>query len=227
MPQVGGIDRDARSIELAHAHPGAGDIGYLLGDFRAAPLQSGSFDLVTSVAAVHHMDAAAALRPGAACCARVGSWPWSGWPGTPGPPPSSPWRWWLPGDKLHRALSGWQLRGRRGPGYTSPIVWPPPLTYPQMRRLARQVLPGVRYRQHLYWRYSPGLGQVGGLTDGLPLAELCAMVRPGDAAQPRISMIVASSGGVSRSRTRVPPPGWPGPPGPPSSRMVRIPARSQ
>ena len=155
VPQVSGIDRDARSIELARGHPGAGDIGYLLGDFRAAPLQPGSFDLVTSVAAVHHMDAAAALRrmagllrPGGVL-AVVGlardTWPAALLPLAPA----------FAGAQLHRALSGWQLRGAGSrPGYTSPIVWPPPLTYPQLRRLARQVLPGVRYRHHLYWRYS-------------------------------------------------------------------------
>jgi SAM-dependent methyltransferase len=157
VPQVSGIDRDARSIELARGHPGAGDIGYLLGDFRAAPLQPGSFDLVTSVAVVHHMDAAAALRQMAALLRPDGVLAVVGlardaWPGALGPLVAA-----VPGSQLHRAVSAWQLRGtggRPGPGYTSPIVWPPPLTYPQMRRLAHDVLPGVRYRHHLYWRYS-------------------------------------------------------------------------
>ena len=34
------------------------------------------------------------------------------------------------------------------------VVWPPPLTYRDMRQLADRVLPGARYRRHLYWRYS-------------------------------------------------------------------------
>src|SRR5436305_5225031 len=35
----------------------------------------------------------------------------------------------------------------------SPTVWPPPLSRAGMRALARQELPGVRYRRHLLWRY--------------------------------------------------------------------------
>lgn len=50
----------------ARAHPGAGDIAYLLGDFGAAPFRPSSVDLVTSVAALHHTDAEAALREMAA-----------------------------------------------------------------------------------------------------------------------------------------------------------------
>ena len=37
---------------------------------------------------------------------------------------------------------------------TAPIVWPPPHTYPQLQRLARDVLPGARFRRRLLWRYS-------------------------------------------------------------------------
>ena len=44
--------------------------------------------------------------------------------------------------------------GAPATAYQSPIVWPPLLTYRDMRRLAARVLPGVRFRRHLYWRYS-------------------------------------------------------------------------
>jgi SAM-dependent methyltransferase len=36
----------------------------------------------------------------------------------------------------------------------APIVWPPPERYSTMRRLAVELLPGVRWRRHLMWRYS-------------------------------------------------------------------------
>ena len=36
----------------------------------------------------------------------------------------------------------------------SPTVWPPPHSYREIRVLARQTLPGVRYRRHLLWRFS-------------------------------------------------------------------------
>ncbi len=157
VPQVTGIDRDERSIELARAHPGAAGIGYVRGDFLTAPFEPGSFDLVTSVAAAHHMDLAAALgrmagllRPGGVL-AVVGL----ARDGTPGDlarlAPA------VAGSQLHRARSAWARRDlpRRPPGaYQSPVVWPPPLTYRATRQLAAAVLPGVRYRRHLYWRYS-------------------------------------------------------------------------
>ena len=60
----------------------------------------------------------------------------------------------MPGTRWHLATGAWQRRGDPGHPYQPPIVWPPPLTYLAMRRLAEQLLPGVRYRRHLYWRYS-------------------------------------------------------------------------
>jgi 2-polyprenyl-3-methyl-5-hydroxy-6-metoxy-1,4-benzoquinol methylase len=61
VPHVSGIDRDGRSVELARAHPGAAGIDYLLGDFLTASYEPESLDLVTSIAALHHMDAEAVL----------------------------------------------------------------------------------------------------------------------------------------------------------------------
>ena len=47
----------------------------------------------------------------------------------------------------YRAVRGyWQ--------HPSPIVWPPAHTYREIRALAEDLLPGVRYRRHLLWRYS-------------------------------------------------------------------------
>lgn len=37
---------------------------------------------------------------------------------------------------------------------SAPRRWPPPDTFAETRRLARRVLPGVRYRRLLLWRYS-------------------------------------------------------------------------
>jgi hypothetical protein len=38
--------------------------------------------------------------------------------------------------------------------HPSPIVWPPPLSYRQMRHIAAERLPGVQYRRHVLGRYS-------------------------------------------------------------------------
>jgi SAM-dependent methyltransferase len=157
VPQVTGIDRDLHSIEIAQAHPAAAGVGYVLGNFLEAPIRPGSFDLVTAVASLHHMDTRAAfgkmaelLRPGGVL-AVIGL--------ARGLTPADLYLQ-PPAFVCHRAHLAFSAAGRRGSrgqaadDYTSPIVWPPPLTYPATRRLAMQVLPGARYRRRLYWRYS-------------------------------------------------------------------------
>jgi SAM-dependent methyltransferase len=152
VPRVTGLDRDEPCIRVARAHPGAAGVGYLVGDIGRTPLQPGSFDLVTSVAMLHHMDAALALtrmsgllRPGGVLAivglARDSTPADFGWAG-----PASA------GTLLHRLADA--SRHRLPPPHQPPLVWPPPLSFGQMRRLAERLLPGVRYRRHLYWRYS-------------------------------------------------------------------------
>jgi SAM-dependent methyltransferase len=157
VPHVTGVDRDQRSIELARAHPGAGDIGYLLTDFLASPFEPESLGLITSIAALHHMDAEAALvrmrdllRPGGVL-AVIGLARGVSPAGIGLVVPATV------GSQLHRAASARQRRGdtgRAGAAYQAPVIWPPPLTYRQTRRLAARVLPGARLRRRLYWRYS-------------------------------------------------------------------------
>jgi SAM-dependent methyltransferase len=155
VPRVTGIDRDRRSIEIARAHPGGAGVGYVLGDFLAAPLRPGSFDLVTAIASLHHMDNALALRrmsdllrPGGVL-AVIGLARGLTLADLYLQVPA------IIGHRIRQAASD----RRRGPGqpdsdYTSPIVWPPALTYASTRRVAARVLPGVRYRRRIYWRYS-------------------------------------------------------------------------
>jgi SAM-dependent methyltransferase len=156
VPCVTGIDRDDQSIAVARARDAAGDIEYRCGDFLDLPLRPGGFGLITAVASLHHMDAAAALnrmreqlRPGGTLViiglARNG---------------------WSPVDLAFEVPAAVNLRIQRvrhrprprpdgGPaGYQPPIVWPPAGTYRQIRRLAGALLPGMRYRRHLLWRYS-------------------------------------------------------------------------
>ncbi|MEU8245887.1 class I SAM-dependent methyltransferase [Nonomuraea sp. NPDC048916] len=145
VPRVTGIDLDAPSIDQAREHPD--DVDYILGDFLTHPFEPASFDVIASVATLHHMDAAAGLarmrdllRPGG-ILAIVGL--------ARSTMPND-----LPRDLagvaagiFHRATKGhWE--------HPSPTVWPPPVTYPQMRTLASDILPGSHYRRHLLWRYS-------------------------------------------------------------------------
>ncbi|MGW7682441.1 class I SAM-dependent methyltransferase [Kribbella sp. NPDC054772] len=145
VPEVTGIDLDTPSLELARGF--GDDIQYVEGDFLQYPLEPASYDVVASVATLHHVDAregllrmAELLRPGGVL-AVVGLA-----------------RETLPKDlpyaiagvavsQAHRAVKGnWQ--------HPSPMVWPPPVTYPEMRSLASDVLPGSTYRRHLMFRYS-------------------------------------------------------------------------
>jgi SAM-dependent methyltransferase len=145
VPHVTAIDLDAPSIEQARGYPD--DIDYILGDVLTQPFPAASFDVVTSVATLHHMDATTGLarmrdllRPGGVL-ALVGL-------------ARSTMPHDLPRDlagvtagAFHRARKGhWQ--------HPSPLVWPPPVTYPQMRALAAEILPGAQYRRHLLFRYS-------------------------------------------------------------------------
>jgi 2-polyprenyl-3-methyl-5-hydroxy-6-metoxy-1,4-benzoquinol methylase len=147
IPHVSAIDRHRPSIDLARQHHVAAGIDYLHGDFLTHPFKPASFDLVVSVASLHHMDAAAALdrmrrllRPGGTLV--VVGLARSRYPAE------------LPRDAaavlvnlLHKATKGyWES--------SAPTVWPPPESYAGMRRLAEALLPGVRYRRHLLWRYS-------------------------------------------------------------------------
>jgi SAM-dependent methyltransferase len=143
VPDVTGIDLDPDSLDLARAHDD--DITYVLGDALTHPLPS--FDFIATVATLHHMDASTALtrlssllRPGGTLvvvgCARVSSiadvpFELAG----------------IVSHRVHKRTKGWWE-------HPSPILWPPPETYSGMRRLARSLLPGVRYRRRALWRYS-------------------------------------------------------------------------
>jgi SAM-dependent methyltransferase len=147
VPSVSGIDADANSIDLARRQDPAGQLDLICGDFLTYPFAPGSFGMITSVAALHHMDPAAALarmswlmQPGGTL-AIVGLA-----------------RSRLPADLPWEAAAGFTNLGYRLTRtfweQPSPTVWPPPHTYAAIRRLAAESLPGVRYRRHLLWRYS-------------------------------------------------------------------------
>ena len=147
VPHVTAIDQHQPSIRLARQQDGGASIDYLVGDFLTYPFEPASFGLVASVAALHHMDARMALarmrdllRPGGRL-AIIGL-ARSRYPAD------------LPREaaaavahRLHKATRGyWEV--------TAPKVWPPLETYTGMRHLAAELLPEVRYRRHLLWRYS-------------------------------------------------------------------------
>jgi len=146
VPRVVGIDQDTASIELARRQGPDGQVEFVCGDFLTHPFPLASFGLIACVAALHHMDAAAALTRMGQLLVPGGILVIVGLARSR--PPDLPWEAAAVIANLgHRATKGyWQ--------HPSPIVWPPPHTYRQIRALAGEALPGVRFRRHLLWRYS-------------------------------------------------------------------------
>jgi SAM-dependent methyltransferase len=156
VPSVTGIDVDGPCIAWA-SRQGDG-VEYVLGDFLTHEFEPSSFDLVTSVAALHHMDLDATLermalllRPGGVLAvvglARLRSpadlaFAAAGTVATR-------WHHLTKRDRLRR-----QRRDRPPGKPDAPIVWPPPATYADVRRAAERLLPGSRFRRHVLWRYS-------------------------------------------------------------------------
>ena len=146
---VTGIDVDAPSIDLARrANAHGDDLEFILGDVLTYPFEPGSFDAVVSIAALHHMDTTAGLERMKELLAPGGTLAVIGLARSRYPKD-------LPRD-LAAAVATRALRNT-GPRtlwhHSAPIVWPPPETFAQTRRQAERVLPGVRYRRLLLWRY--------------------------------------------------------------------------
>ncbi|HTX26121.1 MAG TPA: class I SAM-dependent methyltransferase [Streptosporangiaceae bacterium] len=147
--KVTGIDKDepmiAKARERARAD-GQHHTTFVAADFLACPLPEAVFDFVCANTSLHHMDFAKALaamvrvlKPGgrlAVIGLALNGSAADFLPDLPG----------VPVALLYRARYG-----KRGPG--APVK-DPDMTWGQVRATANTVLPGVRYRRHLLWRYS-------------------------------------------------------------------------
>ncbi len=146
VPHVTGLDRDAATLELARRHPCEG-VEYVQGDLLTDDLELGSFDLVASIATLHHMEMATGLRrirelvrPGGTLV--VVGLARSQYPRDAGHDLAG-----TVATRVHRLTKTFAE-------VAAPMVWPPPLTYADSRAVAEQELPGVRYRRLVLWRYS-------------------------------------------------------------------------
>lgn len=148
IPEVTGIDRDEPCIERCKSHPGAGDISYVAGDVLACQLEAASFDLVSAVASLHHVDARAGLARLRDLVAPGGVLVVIGL-ARPDLPKDIPVEVAAQVARLIRPQ-----RGKADGTPRPPIIWPPPERYATMRHLAAELLPGVRWHRHLRWRYS-------------------------------------------------------------------------
>lgn len=145
VPLVVGLDPDAPSLAVAQRD--AGGARFVRGDLARHPFRSGSFDLVSAVAALHHLDEGPALRTMADLLRPGGRLVVVGL-GRSRLPRDLPWE--LASVVSHRLRR--LTREFREVG--APTTWPPPHTYDELRRIAERALPGVRFRRHLLWRCS-------------------------------------------------------------------------
>ena len=144
VPFVVGLDPDGPSIEQARSHND--DIEYRVGDLHSADFPEASFDVVSAVGMLHHVDQSVGLtqlgrlvRPGGVLL--------------------------VVGLARSRSLSDFtrdafdSLTVRRhtlpkGVWETpAPKVWPPSLTYAETRKAAIDALPGAHFRRLPYFRY--------------------------------------------------------------------------
>ncbi|WP_131758150.1 class I SAM-dependent methyltransferase [Actinomadura fibrosa] len=146
VPRVTAIDVDSAVLERARA-TGA-DVEWVVGDVMSSPLPEAHFDVVASIAAVHHLpDLGAALARLASLTAPGGALVVIGCAKSGGP------RDYLMdavGVVQHQVLS----RTRGHWHHTAPIKMTFPHTYAQVKRIASAVLPGMRWRRLPLFRYA-------------------------------------------------------------------------
>jgi len=145
VPSVVGIDPDRPSIDLARSH--GDDIEYVVADLESADLPVATFDVVTAVAVLHHLDQRSALdrlaalvRPGGLLLvvglARSGSLR----------------------DLARDATDSVAVRRHtlfKDVWHTpAPKVWPPPLSYAETRAVSLDALPGASFARVRYFRYA-------------------------------------------------------------------------
>jgi len=132
---------------LARRQDPDGKIALIRGDFRIHPFAPATFNMITSVAALHHMDARAALDRMSQLLAPGGRLAIVGLA-----------RSRLPADLPWEAAAVIAHRGYM----LARTYWEHPLPgrvaaaahLAEMHALTRQMLPGARYRRHLLWSYS-------------------------------------------------------------------------
>lgn len=145
VPSATGIDRDGDV--LCRARSLGGEVSWVQGDVMTAEL-GGSFDVVASVATLHHLpDLEVALRRLAALTSPGGVLVVIGL--ARGTRPSD-LGWAIVGTVYH----WWLARTREYREHSAPTVWPPPHSFATVRRTARHVLPGVQWRRLALWRYA-------------------------------------------------------------------------
>lgn len=155
--RVLGVDLSPNMIRLARERSAAhGNVTYLAADATTWDWPRGRFDVVASIATLHHLPfeetlgkMREALAPGGTILV-LDLLHWSGPVGFLLAGAAVPASWWR----------RWRATGRVRPRPEVAAAWAEHgrtdryLTLSQVRRVCDRVLPGATVRRHLYWRYT-------------------------------------------------------------------------
>jgi SAM-dependent methyltransferase len=146
VPHVTGIDPDA-TVLLSARSEDAG-VAWVCGDVMTYPFEAASFDVVASVAALHHLP-----HPDRALARLAELTAPGGVVAVVGVARSS-----RPQDVVYDAAGIIQhrlnLRRHSFWEHSAPLIWPPPHSYAEVRRSAARALPGARWTRLAMWRYA-------------------------------------------------------------------------
>ncbi len=146
IPDVTGLDANADVLECARREDSG--VNWLHGDVLTYPFEQAAFDVVASVATIHHLPdlrqtfiRLADLTAPGGVLAVVGV---------------------AASTRLVDALFDgagvvqhqWYSRRRSLWEHSAPTVWPPPHSYSDVRRIAAEVLPGMVWTRLALWRYA-------------------------------------------------------------------------
>lgn len=145
VPSVVGIDPHEPSVLEARSH--GDDIDYLVGDIHSADLPPKTFDVVTAVAMLHHVDHQRGLERLAELVAPGGILLVVGLSFARKAHDYARDVWDAIAIRRHTLT-------KRQWHTTAPIIWPPPLSYDQVRGLSTEVLPSCEVTRVPYFRYS-------------------------------------------------------------------------
>jgi 2-polyprenyl-3-methyl-5-hydroxy-6-metoxy-1,4-benzoquinol methylase len=146
VPRVVAIDSDAPVLGRARTRFPDAPVTWCHGDILTHPLAAGSFDAVLANAMFHHLpDTRAGLRRLSELVRPGGTLAIVGFLRIE--PVDLPWA------VTTTVLRGVVIRVRRKWPHTAPAVWPPRDSIRDLRRAAREVLPGSRVRLLLLGRY--------------------------------------------------------------------------
>lgn len=141
---VTAIDEDGPTLARALAQDTTG-IEYVEGDVLTYDLPVGSYDVVSAMAVLHHMDIREGLErlkelvaPGGIVLV-VGAAR-----GTMKTMPREALA--SVADKAQRLWRGWW-------DHDTPSAWPPPHTFDEVAEAAREIMPGCEVKDHLLYRY--------------------------------------------------------------------------